>query len=600
MIEVSGFSSLVHTDTRIMLSTLRLLPLLLLLPTVSSAQVTIPAERRTAWELAGNTAPITAPDNVISILDFGGDPTGNISCNAAYTAAIVSLGGSAGTILFPEGEYLFNSGIQLPDSVFIQGESTDTELRFETPNNGDLIRITGSVDDEPLPLAMDASRGQHTITLTDASSLEEGDIIRLVMTDNDLVFSTWAYGTVGQVVEVTAIEGNTLTLADPLNTYYPLSREPKAVKVEVVRGAGIECLSVVRADAADLQASNINIRAAFNCVVRNVHSTFCAFAHVEVNVSAHITIEGCYFNQAIGYGGGGRGYGVMLQETSSFNHVQNNIMDHLRHSMIAQSGANGNVFSYNFSRDPFWTDGGLPANSAGDLVMHGNYPYMNLAEGNTVQHMVVDASHGSNGPMNTFFRNRGQLYGFFSDNATVTDSMNLIGNEMTNMGFFMGNFLVYGSGHLNHGNNIRGTVTPAGTQTIGIESLLYPDGNYPSFMNNTLPYIGYPLAMNANTTPANGRYLSGTYVSCEAEVVTAITPATHSAPTAQLHGNTLVVPATMLPAQLTVYAMDGRMLFRNVLSATSTPLKALPIGIHVFQLIGPDGQTQRWKGAVGF
>ncbi|MCF8257529.1 MAG: T9SS type A sorting domain-containing protein [Flavobacteriales bacterium] len=578
----------------------RFILILLLLPFLAEAQVTIPDHRRTDWHLAGNTQPVTASDNVISILDFGGDPTGTASCNTAYTAAIVSLGGGAGTILFPEGEYLFNSGITVPDSVFIQGESTATVLRFEIPGNGDLIRITGSVDDQPLPFAMAASRGDHTITLEDASSLTEGDIIRLAMTDNDLVFSNWAYGTLGQVVEVTAIEGSTVTLADPLNTYYPMGRAPKAVRVEPVRAAGVECLSIVRDNVADAQTSNIYIRAAFNCVVRNVHSTFGAFAHVEVNVSTHVTVEGCYFNQAIGYGSGGRGYGVMLQETSSFNHVQNNIMDHLRHSMIAQTGANGNVFSYNFSRDPYWTDVSLPANSAGDLVMHGNYAYMNLAEGNTVQHIVVDASHGTNGPMNTFFRNRAQLYGFFSDSGTPTDSLNLIGNETTNSGLFMGNFIVTGVGHINHGNNVRGTTTPAGTEDIGIESLLYPSGNYPSFMEDALPYIGYPLAMNANTTPANARYLSGTYVSCEAEEVTAIAPATHPTPTAWLHGHTLVVPATMLPAQLTVYAMDGRMLFHSTLSATSTPLTALPTGIYMFQLTGADGVAQRWKGAVGF
>jgi len=585
-----------------MAQSLRPFLILLFLPVLTHAQVTIPDYRRTDWHLAGNTVSVTASDNVVDITDFGADATGILPCNTAYTAAIVSLGGAAGTVHFPEGEYFFNATITVPDSVFLQGESTASILRFETPTPADLIRITGSIGNTAMPLAETASRGTHTIVLADVGSIAAGDIIRLRMDDEDLVFSNWAYGTVGQIVEVTAVHGNTLTLADPLNTWYPMARNPRVFTVNPVRAAGVECLSIVRADQADAQVSNIYIRAAFNCAVRNVHSTFCAFAHVELNVSAHVTVEGCYFNQAIGYGSGGRGYGVMLQETGSFNHVQNNIFDRLRHSMIAQSGANGNVFSYNFSRDPYWTDVSLPANSAGDLVMHGNYPYMNLAEGNTVQHIVVDASHGTNGPMNTFFRNRAQLYGFFSDSGTPTDSMNLIGNETTNSGLFMGNFIVNGAGHLNHGNNVRGTTTPAGTQNIGIETLLYPSGNYPSFMNDALPYIGYPLAMNANTTPANARYMSGTYVSCEAEVVTAIAPATHPASTARLHGNTLVVPATLLPAQLTVYAMDGRMLFHSLLTTTSTPLKALPNGIYVFQLIGTHeaGQVQRWKGAVGF
>jgi hypothetical protein len=582
----------IHSDPT--MKTFPHLMALLLSGMTVQAQVSIPAHRSTAWDLAGNTQLITAPANLVSILDFGADNTGQLPCNAAYTQAIASLGGAAATIFFPEGQYLFTSGIAVPDSVFIKGESAATVLRFETPNAGDLITMTGSVNDVPLPFATSASRGQTTITLENAASLSAGDVIRLMMTDNDLVFSVWAYGTVGQVVEITAVEGNTVHLADPLNTYYPMSRAPKATKMEPIRAAGVECLSIIRADAADLQASNIKIRVGFNCVVRNVHSTYCAFAHVETNVSAHITIEGCYFNQAIGYGSGGRGYGVMLQETSSYIHVQNNIFDRLRHSMIAQSGANGNVFSYNFSRDPYWTDVSLPANSAGDIVMHGNYPFMNLAEGNTVQHIVVDASHGTNGPMNTFFRNRAQLYGFFSDATTVTDSMNLIGNETTNFGLFMGNFVVNGSGHLNHGNNVRGNTTPANTQNIGIQSLLYPDGNYPPFMNGTLPMIGYPLAMNANTTPAHARYVSGELVSCQAQQVPT-TIAENSLTRPELHGQKLTIPEFRLPAQLVILGTDGRLLSKMYLTDEQTDLRYAAQILQVIWVQDALGAQFTWK-----
>lgn len=572
---------------------------LALLSFAAQAQLLAP-ERSTAWELAGNTTQIFASDNVISIIDFGGDPTGALSCNAAYTAAIVSLGGSAGTVHFPEGEYLFNSGIIVPDSVFIQGESTATVLRFETPNNGDLIRITGSVDDQPLPFAVAASRGDHTITLEDASSLAAGDVIRLAMTDNDLVFSNWAYGTVGQVVEITAIDGNTVTLADPLNTYYPMSRSPKVFKVTPVRAAGVECLSIQRLDNAAAQVSNINIRASYNCVVRNVYSAKCDYAHVNINTSAHITVEGCYFNRAIGYGGGGQGYGVMVEETSSFCHIQNNIFDRLRHSMILQGGANGNVFGYNFSRDPNWVQSGFPANSAGDVVMHGNYPYMNLIEGNTVQNIVVDASHGSNGPFNTFFRNRVALYGFISDNTTVTDSMNVIGNEIPNMGLFMGNLSLNGAGHFSYGNHVRGSANPIGTEDITEETLIYGDGNYPSFMENSLPYIGFPLAVNTNTTPANTRYLSGTYVSCATDVVTGIEEETTFTVQPELRGNQLHVPAEMLPVRFTVYGMDGRIYAQKTICETISTVDAQTPGSYVLRLAGRDGTIVHWKTALGF
>ena len=70
-------------------------------------------------------------------------------------------------------------------------------------------------------------------------------------------------------------------------------------------------------------------------------------------------------------------------------------------------------------KDPFWTGTVLPSDAAGDLVLHGNYPYANLFEGNILQNLVVDDSHGLNGPYNTFFRNRADNYGIVMSNASV-------------------------------------------------------------------------------------------------------------------------------------------------------------------------------------
>jgi hypothetical protein len=95
-------------------------------------------------------------------------------------------------------------------------------------------------------------------------------------------------------------------------------------------------------------------------------------------------------------GGGGKGYGIMVQNTSGDCLIENNIFRHLRHSMILQAGSNGNVFGYNYSIDPYWTEVSLPSNAAGDIVLHGNYVYANLFEGNLGQQIVIDDSHGIN------------------------------------------------------------------------------------------------------------------------------------------------------------------------------------------------------------
>lgn len=481
----------------------------------------IDAERLTAWNHAGLTIDIQAPENQVSILDFGADNTGVNSSSSAYNAAIASLNGSPATLFFPEGEYFLTSTIAVPSGVFLKGELTETLLRFDLGGSGNLIQLNGSTNPTETALTSNGQKGAYTLNVSDASLLNIGNIIRLSMYDEDLMFSSWAYGTLGQVVEIVEINGTTLTLADPLNHHYPLSRNPVVKKLNPIRDAGIECMKISRLDDSEAQVSNIYINAGFNCVVRNVESVRCDFGHVEINNSAHIQVERSYFHHGIGYGGGGRAYGVIFQTASSYCLAQENIFEHLRHSMLIQSGANGNVFGYNYSTDPFWESGSLPTNSAGDAVLHGNYPYLNLFEGNTVQFMVSDASHGSNGPFNTYFRNRAELYGFFTDSNTPTDSLNVIGNEMTNPTFPFGMFLLNGDGHLSHGNNVGGTTTPTGTETISDETLYLNQSDLPLFLaDETLPMIGYPIPLGDKKIPAETRFSNSDPISCDPGIVT--------------------------------------------------------------------------------
>ncbi len=559
---------------------------------ISRAQVFAPG-RTTAWENAGLTQPLAAYTNQISIIDFGADPDGHNSCNQAFSQAITSLDGRSGTIYFPVGEYFFDAVLVLPDSVFLKGESVETQLKFDLGGNGNLIQISGNSSSTTFDLAANATKGTNTLTLTDASIFSVGNHIQLGMLDEDLMFSSWAYGTMGQVVEITEIDGNTLTLADPLNHHYPLWRTP-SVKLKTPRtGVGIECLSIERLDASTGQTSNIVIENAFNCVVRNIESESTNFAHLDIRSSSHVQVEGCFFHHAFAYGGGGQGYGVVTQSTSSFCLVQNNVFEHLRHSMLIQSGANGNVFGYNYSSDPYWTEGGFfPANSAGDAVLHGNYAYLNLFEGNTVQNIVVDASHERNGPFNTFFRNRAELFGFFSDPNTPTDSMNVVGNEITGSGGFpYGMLSINGNGHYSYCNNQNGTCVPNSTDQIATNSLyLNTLSDYSFLGNNVLPMAGYPNQLNEKLVPAEERFELNLPVSCAAEVVTSITESKEEIKLAELVDNVLQLAPSLLPATVAVYSADGRLLQSRNINSQRSELK-LPAASGIY-LIAIDGKSQ--------
>jgi hypothetical protein len=191
--------------------------------------------------------------------------------------------------------------------------------------------------------------------------------------------------------------------------------------------------------------------------------------------------------------------------------IENNILNHLRHSLSFQCGANGNVAGYNYSTDPNRSE--FPANFGADISLHGHYPYANLFEGNIVQNIMIDQTWGPSGPFNTFFRNRAELYGVVMTSGTVqSDSLNFAGNEIPNTGPFMGNYILYGAGHFEYGNNVQGTITPAGTTTLNDSS--YYLSSVPSFWNTSSPFpsIGEPAVPGSGSIPAKDRFASGIYL----------------------------------------------------------------------------------------
>jgi len=136
---------------------------------------------------------------------------------------------------------------------------------------------------------------------------------------------------------------------------------------------------------------------------------------------------------------------------------------------------------------------------------------------------MIDHYWGPAGPYNTFFRNRAELYGIVMTNSNGYDSnlQNFVGNDCPNTGFFMGNYVITGTNHVQHGNNIRGTVNPSGTSTVADVSYYLTEA--PTFWTNAgnWPTIGYPNAGGSGTIPAKERYIAGGDITvCVDEIVT--------------------------------------------------------------------------------
>jgi hypothetical protein len=495
---------------------------------------TIDPLRTTIWEEAGLRSPIITSE-IVNILDFSADPTGNSDSGPAIQNAINSLNTLGGGLCYiPAGTYLINQSISLPSNISIQGEGTDlTIINFDLGGSGHGFSAIGTLTGTHDTLLLEELKGDQVISVQNASSYQQGDIIRMLPDDGNLIFSTWALNSTGQIAIVQDVNGDELTLHQPLRMDYPLSMKTVIRKVIPKENISISCLKINRLDETTGQTINIFLSYTYNCQVNKIESNLTNYAHISVRYSLHNWISGSYFHHGHNYGSGGKAYGVAIELGSCMNLIDNNVFDNLRHSMLIQAGANANVFSYNYSDNPKRTE--FPSSYSGDLVFHGNYPYLNLSEGNTVQNLAIDNSHGLNGPYNTIFRTRVELSGLIMTSAS--NSQNFVGDEIS--GTF---YLLSGSDHFEHQVNHNGTWHPSNSGTLDENSLYLASA--PVFAP-TWPCIGYPVAFNSCVSSAQERFESGDVV-IQCETILPVEPLSFDVKSAHVFPNPSLETLTLI------------------------------------------------------
>jgi hypothetical protein len=548
------------------------------------------------WKDAGFKGVKPVYTQTVNIMSVGGNNTNSAPNNSALANAINALNNKGGVIYFPKGVYSFTGSVNLlRDSITFKGAGYDsTHLRF---NLGGVlnhcITIWGSqVNADTTSFSSPGVRDSSSVNVLNAAPFQVGQWVYLQTTDNAYMNDTWAYGSLGQVMQIKAISGNKITFQSPFRFYYKLSLQPRIKKITPRKAIGFECMKIQRLDATTNQTSLLSFDKAVQCWTHGIEADSSNFAHIELNRSSNIDITNSWFHHAHAYGGGGQGYGVVLQFSSNEIKVENNIFQNLRHSVLFQAGSNGNVIGYNYSYDPFWNQFPFPSNSAGDLVLHGNYPFANLFEGNINQNTVIDNSHKNNGPHNTFFRNRSELYGIVMNNSPATDTVQFIGNEVTNPS--TGQYLLYGNGHYQYGNKINGTLTPAGTGTLPEKSLYYTDPQKPLCFNpgnNNWPVIGLPNNFNTGSLSAKDRVTQGVKAAC-------VCTATFTSGTPELKTSgsdiliypnpvreTLHFKHEVMIEEISIYGGDGRLLLkRSGKVNSSVNVSSLPQGIYFAEI----------------
>ncbi|MCC6584615.1 MAG: right-handed parallel beta-helix repeat-containing protein, partial [Chitinophagales bacterium] len=310
------------------------------------------------WSQSGTNYSVPASAKKVSIIDFGGKADNVTDNSTALQNAIKSLSGNYGIIEIPAGNFLFKKSISIPSNILIKGKGSDkTILNFNLNGNGDLFSIQGSVTNISSPVLSGTVKGSSSIKVSNPAGFAIGDYVLVKQSANTLLESNWAYSSFFQIVKISKINANEISFSSSLHLDFPSSNHPVLQKINPVQNTGIESLKIKRSDVTSGQTSNIFFNYAVNCWVKGVEVENCNYAHITLQSSANTTVSGNYLHDAFDYGSGGKGYGVVMQFGASDNFIFDNIAKHLRHSFLLQAAANGNVIAYNYSYDPYWTEG---------------------------------------------------------------------------------------------------------------------------------------------------------------------------------------------------------------------------------------------------
>ncbi len=575
-----------------------LIGLFLLLAYAACAQV-IPENKRVDWSQAGLIQELPSSENIISVMDFGATGNGINNDSPAVVAALEQLNNEAGVLFFPPGTYLLNQPILTYNNLTIRGAgASETHLLFFlSSDNIHSIQSSASQSSDFYSVISGYTKGSTQIIVEEANDIQAGDFIEIQQEngDWDINPASWAANSVGQVIRVASVNNNEISFEDAIRTDYDTSLNPVYRKIDPIENVKIENLKNERYDAPDDGgAKNFYFSYAVNCQISGVESVKSQGSHIYATHSSNLFFFGNYLHDAFIFDGTDtRGYGITLNMHTGNCLIENNIFKNLRHAMMVKTGANGNVFSYNYSREPHRSE--PISDYSGDISVHGHYAYANLFEENIIQNIIIDHYWGPGGPLNTFFRNRTELYGLImtTNSELETANQNFVGNEITN-NFPYGFYTITGQDHFQYGNNDGGTAVPSGTSNLLDESYYYSER--PWFLESSFafPGIGYPNSLNQFSNPSQERWLEGGEMVVEIVATVGTQQASIDKYIIRLMGNPvhdevfLEYSENIGSFNYRIYDLHGRLQLQGICTASdmscSIQVGQLPKGIYLIEI----------------
>jgi hypothetical protein len=397
----------------------------------------IPGARRIDWSYAGIPGGIPERTTICATIDSAVYGNGVTDATDAIQDALDNC--PDGQVVYaPQGTYIIRGTVHLYDNDTLRGAGPGkTILKHVGGYSRSIVDMRGSVYYQISTLhkthnVLQANKDSRTITLANTTGIHPGDILLInQLNDNDLVDPVGVEGkctycgyengnrVLGQLVEVTNVQGNLVSLNLPLHWSYNPSLNPWAYQVDayaLIRNAGLEDLTLTQ-DNPEVEFM-IEMDGAQYSWVKNVEIKNVQRRAMWVIDSLQNEIRECYVHIGIDGYGRDRGYGILLDLHSSNNLVEDNILSTIDGGgVMTAGGASGNVIAYNYLHnilfdDPWWL-------IASPSINHAPHPKMNLWEGDWGIKAEGDIIHGS-ASHNTIFRSR--MKGWQSDTITTRNN----------------------------------------------------------------------------------------------------------------------------------------------------------------------------------
>lgn len=396
--------------------------LALLTASLPAAADVIPPSRTIDWTTSGVPGGIPTITRVCGTVNATAYGDGGVDATAAIQAAVDGCDTSApgtspgpGVVEIPAGTYLLNGTINVRQKsyVVIRGAGADKTIvkgaqTFSFGSNG--------VVSANVAITSGATKGSTSLTLADASSFNAGQFID-VSDDNEtgLVFTNHGSSHDSkQMLLVTAVNGNTLTVTPPL--IWTFSQNPVVLFafIGIERYAGLEDMKIDHEGAGD--GASFMIDQCYGCWVKGIHSWKPGGYHTYILDSLNGEIRDSFFADSQRYGADNAGLNVRGTTNGGKNQgavtafkFENNIFDKTFPGVEMQNASSGNYVGYNYGYavqagditpgDTYvgWNSGMLNDN-------HGPHDMMNLYEGNVAEQFTSDGYFGS-ASHGTLFRN---------------------------------------------------------------------------------------------------------------------------------------------------------------------------------------------------